>query len=200
MLAEYIGILGKIYFFCYWPFLITAFLLARDANIRWSLLIFMFAAGASHLAGYVQRTTGISGVYYHLSQVVIGVLVVKVLIVFRPLISLRIGSWLGTLPVCGVLLSHALPAHYSWKIFPAELALRRVFKGYVAAHSLAIIHYVVNSLGFTAKHGFLQSIGLDGRSLWDCSFLHYSLLTLLELLLLFSLVLSGIKSRSAMKA
>lgn len=100
----------------------------------------------------------------------------------------------------GFWLAQLLPSQYKWKIFPAELALRRVFIAFSVAQVLALLHYLMVATGWMDSGGFFDSVGLYHRIFWDLAFALNAVLTLLELLLLLSLVLSGVKTRWAMRA
>lgn len=200
MLLEYKATLGIIYLWAYWPLLLIALVLTKDANVRWALLIFSGVTAFSPFAAFIVRFFELSGVWYHVSQFFAALLVVKVMIIYRPCISYVVGKKLAGLPIVGNWFAIVLPAYAVWKIFPAELALRRVFIAYCWAQGLAIAHYLMFAAGLMSRNGLFEQIGIGKRFFWDVAFSLNAVLTLLELLLLLSLVLAGCRSRWTIRA
>lgn len=194
MIIEYQQALSVAYKLLHWPLLLLAFCFAKDANVRWAMLLFIVVNVFSRLVSEIVGSYNLPGWVYHLLLMVLTAAYVRWVIVLRPVVSLTVGQFLQSIRYIR-LIAMFLPSHYRWQVFPAELAIRRVYMGFIFVHLLALSHYVIYAagLGWTATGGLFNQLGLSRTVIWDTAFVLNAILNTIELLLLFSLLCSGIK-------
>lgn len=200
-MKEHLAIVADIYSLAFWPLLFVGFFISKDANVRWTLAIF----AVLNMVGYiislaVKPLGGMYGWIYHVAMIISALLVVKVIVIFRPLISKKVGPYLGKIPVIGHALSCLLPDTYPAKIYPEELAISRLYMGYVFTHTLVLCHYGFYAVGAFEPGGLYQRIGLYKRALFDAAYAVHLIIMLLELLLLSALIVKGLRARLVLRA
>lgn len=201
MLEEYRALIGQVYNMVYWPFILISFVLCKDANVRWTLFIL---GGFSLLAKFVSLILipklGFPGWLHHVAQIFVYLSLIRTLIIFRPLVSLKVGRVLAKIPLVGFWLATVLPSQYPAKIFMAELAIRRLCYAFVVSHSIVLLHYLMYYCGALKAGGLYEKLGVYQLALWDMALAVHTVAMSLELLLLLSLVITGCKYRWTIKA
>jgi len=194
MIAEYQQALSDAYKLLHWPLLLLAFLFTKDANVRWTMFLFILLNICSRVISEIVGAFGLPGWLYHFLLMAVTAAYVRWIIVLRPVVSLVVGRFLQSIRYVS-LIAMFLPSQYKWQIFPAELAIRRVYVGFIFVHLLALSHYVIYAagVGWTASGGLFNQLGLSQTVIWDTAFVLNAILNTIELLLLFSLLCSGIK-------
>lgn len=203
MLEEYRALIGEIYRGAFWLLTIASFYFCKDANVRWTLFIIGgFSIFTEVIVAFVMPVIFAVvkwGWIYHVIQIFIYVALIKSLIIFRPLITLKIGNLIAKIPVIGYWINMVLPARYKAKIFMAELAMRRICYAFVFSHSLVICHYIMFAFGAFEPGALYEMIGLYQLALWDLALAVHSVGLTLELLLLLALTIAGCKKRFFLK-
>ena len=157
-MKEHLAWITEIYRFVFWPLIVLGFAFCREPNVRWTLLIFGLLNLSGTLLSQVIRPLGpVYGWVYHVAMGLLCLTAVKALVIFRPVISLWVGSALARIPLIGFLLAGLLPATYRAKLYPEELGLRRLCMVYVMTHSLVLLHYVMHWCGAMRPGGFIRT-------------------------------------------
>lgn len=200
-MKEHLALIANIYSFAFWPLLGLGFIFCKDPNIRWSLAIFAVLNMVGYLVSQAVRPLGTPyGWAYHVVMALMALSTVKVLIIFRPVISFAVGTRIAKIPVFGIVISNLLPPIYHARICPEELAIRRLYVGYVFTHSLVLLHYIMYGIGALSPGGLYEQMGLEKRVLFNAAYTLHLIIMLLELMLLAVLVIRGVKARLVLRA
>jgi hypothetical protein len=200
MLEEYRDLIGSVFDWIYWPFLFLSFVVCKDANVRWTLFILgAYTSFAKFMVLIVMPIFEMPGVTFHVVQIVIHVFLIRSLIIFRPIVSLKIGGVFARIPVFGPLVEVVLPAVYPVKFYMAELAIRRVCYAFVVSHSLVVCHYFMFYAGAFEAGAVYEMLGIYRLALWDLALAVHCVGLSLELLLLLALIIAGCKNRFLLK-
>lgn len=198
MLLEYKAIIVLIHSWAIWGAILLGFLLVRDANIRWCLVFFAVIQGVVLLALPFSRLIG-HPIFYHLWHVFFLSLFLRA-VIFRPYLCARLGQYWVKLPYhLNLVMEWCLPSKSVWVIYPAELGLQRIYKGYVCCHLLALFNYGLAYLGITSRDGWLASNGFNRLIVWDLAYAANAVLILLEIVLFTFLVIRGLKTNFSLK-
>lgn len=196
MLLEYREIIVAAYSWFLWPLLLTGFALNKDANVRWFLLGFILITLLSVFSGKLIKASGAPSWVFHLSKIGIAYLVMQ-WVLYRPKLSVIVGTKLHRFPIAAV--SHfvavCLPAKYTCKLVPAELAIRKLYMAIIVVQLAVLANYFLAKAGVTNAGGLLDVAGYNRLMLWDAAYSSYLIFLVLELLLLVIVVLGGVKSQ-----
>lgn len=196
MLYEYKDIFVALYAWLFWPLVIGGFFVSKDANTRWFILGFAVITALSIGSGKVIKMMEWPGWLFHLSKIGFAYLIMR-FVLYRPLLSVKIGAKLQKLPLAFVRLFMAvyLPAKYCCRLVPAELAMRKLYAGIIAVQATVLLAYALAYTGIAAKGGWFEMHGINRHVVWDAAYSAYLIFLVLELLLLLAVIVSGFRAR-----
>lgn len=196
MLYEYKTLFVAAYAFLLWPLIVGGFVISKDANVRWFLLGFALITLLSTGSGVVLQQVGCPGWVFHLSKIGFSYLIMQ-FVLYRPQLSVFFGTKLQILPIAFLRLFMAiwLPAQYSFRLVPAELAMRKLCMGIIVIQCVVLLSYVLSYAGVSAPGGFFEQHGIERHILWDAAYSAYLAFLVLELLLLLTVIVSGFRMR-----
>lgn len=199
LLLEYKDLIGAIHFWVIWGAIVTGFLLVRDANIRWFIVFFAAVQGiAVQLAAPFAKIMG-HPAFFHIWLVVCLSVFLKA-IIFRPYICAKLSQhWAKLMHPFDLLLEWILPSKSVWVIYPAELGLQRIYKGFIFCHVLVLVNYFLAFLEITTRNGLLERHGFNRLIVWDLAYAVNTLLLILEIILFAFLVFRGLKNNFRLK-